>query len=119
MLEPLEALPGSTLVGLLRPYLPTYLPTYLPSYPHRDFLQRFFSKPNGHVPLGSTTEMRTLDGSFATLPSVPSSGTRCIVTAVVNMAGSRVPVSNSRIVPRPGTLQHSLHVPALVVRQVS
>ena len=65
------------------------------------------------MPLGSTTKTRTLDGSFATLQSVPSSGTGCIVTAVVDMAGA---VSNSRIAPRPGPLQRSLHVPALVVR---
>ena len=52
-----------------------------------------FSKPNGRVPLGSTTARRaarTLDGSFATLSSVPSIGTGCIVAAVVDMAGSRV-----------------------------
>ena len=46
------------------------------------------------MPLGSTTETRTLDGSFATLPSVPSSGTGCIVTAVVDMAGSRVELTD-------------------------
>ena len=47
------------------------------------------------MPLGSTTETRTLDGSFATLPSVPPSiGTGWIVTAVVDMAGSRVELTD-------------------------
>ena len=46
------------------------------------------------MPLGSTTETRTLDGSFATLSSVPSIGTGCIVTAVVDMAGSRVELTD-------------------------
>ena len=63
---------------------------------------RFFPRPNVHVPLGSTTETRTLDGSFATLPSVPSIGTGCIVTAVVDMAGSRVEVAD-RPLSRPAT----------------
>ena len=41
-----------------------------------------------------TAETRTLDGSFATLPSVPSIGTGWIVTAVVDMAGSRVELTD-------------------------
>ena len=64
------------------------------------------------MPLGSTTETRTLDGSFATLPSVPSSGTGCIVTAVVDMAGSRVELTDCPLVPArysvPRTSAHSL-----------
>ena len=63
---------------------------------------RFFPSPNVHVPLGSTTQTRTLDGSFATLPSVPSIGTGCIVTAVVDMAGSRVELTD-RPSSRPAT----------------
>ena len=66
------------------------------------YISRFFPRPNVHVPLGSTTETRTLDGSFATLPSVPSIGTGCIVTAVVDMAGSRVEVAD-RPSSRPAT----------------
>ena len=66
---------------------------YNPFY-YLSTISHFFPSPNVHVPLGSTTETRTLDGSFATLPSVPSIGTGCIVTAVVDMAGSRVELTD-------------------------
>ena len=74
---------------------------YNPFY-YLSTISHFFPSPNVHVPLGSTTETRTLDGSFATLPSVPSIGTGCIVTAVVDMAGSRVELTD-RPSSRPAT----------------
>ena len=61
----------------------------------RHFLiSRFFSRPNGHVAVASTTETPTCARSFATLPSVPSIGTGCIVTAMVDMAGSRAELAD-------------------------
>ena len=44
--------------------------------------------------VASTTETPTCARSFATLPSVPSIGTGCIVTAMVDMAGSRAELAD-------------------------